>query len=79
MVKTSEMVKRAMDAIAPGCHSEICSDEDRYEIEMMARRAIGAMREPTEEMKESAHRLDPHHYGRGDALFIWRAMIDAAL
>lgn len=42
---SDELLKRVMDAIAPGCHSELCDDTDRYEIEMMARRAIAEMRE----------------------------------
>jgi hypothetical protein len=41
----SEMIRQVMEAIAPGCFSELCSDVDRYEVERMARAALKAIPE----------------------------------
>lgn len=75
-----DTIEKAMEAIAPGCFSEHCSDIDRYEIERMVRAVIGSIRVPSDKMICAA--LDDYD-NRGSLgqgyVQAWQAMIDEAL
>jgi hypothetical protein len=85
----SEMVERVVEAIASSGATDPMWDDET--VRMVARAAIAAMREPTEEMKRAGFENSPHDVGGcSDQISkedwreeicpeIYQAMIDAAL
>ncbi len=76
----SEMIERVAKAQA-GARWDLFDDEHKDAARDLARAAIEAMREPTEEMKEAGSDFVYEAWGDGKTIAreAWQANIDAAL
>jgi hypothetical protein len=76
----SEMVERVAKALEMPMVDMSTGMTPQRRLELMARAAIEAMREPTDEMeKAGAFAWDDDWCTETNALNMWQAMIDAAL
>lgn len=73
-----EMIERVANAICKA-YGVDCTIRPLSMHHTVARAAIAAMREPTEQMIKSAEKEDPMDYGGVGYVECWHAMIDGAL